>query len=67
MLIQKKKDIEKRLKKRINFNRKLLNRFRTIQFKPSYKKNKSNFVIKNNFTKKFIINDIKQILKKLHK
>ena len=48
----KKKDIEKKLKKRKNFNRKLFNKFKKIQFSSIYKKKKSHFIIKNNFTKK---------------
>jgi len=58
----KKKDIEKRLKKRKNFNRELFNKFRKIQFKSDYKKKKSHFIIKNNFTKKYVNENIKKIL-----
>ena len=59
--------IEKKLKKRANFNLKLYNKFKKIQFSTVYKKKKSNFIIKNNFTKKSVNNDIKSILKKLDK
>ena len=58
----KKGDVEKRLKKRKNFNRKLVNKFRKIQFKSDYKKRKSHFIIKNNFTKKNVNESIKNIL-----
>ena len=58
----KKIEIEKRLKKRLNFNRKLINKFKKIQFSSSYKKKKSNFIIKNNFKKKSINKSIKKIL-----
>mgnify|MGYP001190603386 CR=1 FL=1 len=61
----KKKDIEKQLKKRKNFNRRLINRFKKIQFLPSYKKNKSHFIIKNNFTKKTVSISIKRILNEI--
>ena len=61
----KKSDILKRLKKRKNFNKKLLNKFRKIQLPLDYKKKKSQFIIKNNFTKKSIKNDIKNILKEI--
>ena len=61
----KKIDIEKRLKKRVNFNRKLLNKFKKIQFSSSYKKSKSHFLIKNNFTKKSIKISIGNILKNI--
>ena len=36
----KQQDVEKRLKKRKNFNRKLLNKFKKIQFPSNYKKKK---------------------------
>ena len=55
-------EIEKRLKKRLNYNRKLINKFKKIQFSSSYKKRKSNFIIKNNFKKKSINKSIKKIL-----
>ncbi len=58
-------DIEKKLKKRLNFNRKLYNKFKKIQFSEFYKKKKSNFIIKNNFMKKNVKIKIKNILKKI--
>ena len=58
----KKGDIEKKLKKRKNFNRELVNKFRKIQFKSDYKKRKSHFIIKNNFTKNNVSKSIKNIL-----
>ena len=61
----KKKDIEKRIKKRNNFNRKLLNKFKKIQFNSTYKKKKSHFIIKNNFTKKSVKKDINNILNRI--
>ena len=61
----KKKDIEKRLKKRPNFNRKLINKFKKIQLSTSYKKRKSNFIIKNNFTKKSVNIGVEKILSKI--
>ena len=61
----KKTEIEKRLKKRPNFNRKLINKFKKIQFSPVYKKRKSNFIIKNNFKKKSINTSIKKILSEI--
>ena len=57
-----KKEIEKRLKKRPNFNRKLFNRFKKIQFSSNYKKRKSHFLIKNDFKKQSVKNGIKNIL-----
>ena len=61
----KKAEVEKRLKKRLNFNRKLINKFKKIQFSSSYKKRKSNFIIKNNFKKKSLNKCIKEILDKI--
>ncbi len=61
----KKKDIERKLKKRVNFNQKLVYRFKQIQFLPSYKKKKSHFIIKNDFTKKTVSISIKRILNKI--
>ena len=61
----KKVEIEKRLKKRLNFNRKLINKFKKIQFSSSYKKRRSNFIIKNNFKKKSLNKSIKKILNEI--
>ena len=59
----KKLDILKRLKKRENFNPKLLSKFKNIQLSLDYKINRSQFVIKNNFTNKPVNKSIKKILK----
>ena len=48
----KKLDIEKKLKKRANFNKKIINNFKDIQLSLEYKKKKTHFIIKNNFIKK---------------
>jgi dephospho-CoA kinase len=56
-------DILKRLKKRKNFNPKLLSKFKNIQLSLDYKKKKAQFIIKNNFTKKSVNKSIKKILK----
>ena len=60
-----KKNISKKLKKRKNFNLKLFYKFKKIQLPLAYKKQKSNFIIKNNFTKKGIKKDINKILSKI--
>jgi dephospho-CoA kinase len=57
--------ILQRLKKRKNFNNKLLKKFKNIQYSSVYKKKKSHFIIKNNFTKKSVSDGINNILKKL--
>jgi len=61
----KKSDISKRLRKRRNFNPKLLSKFKNIQLPLDYKEKKSQFVIKNNFTKKSVNKSIKKILKEI--
>ena len=53
----KKKDILKKLKKRKNF--------KNLQLPLDYKKKKSNFIIKNNFSSKSVNIEINNILKKL--
>ena len=63
----KKSSILKRLKKRKNFNQKLLKKFKAIQYSNIYKKKKSQFIIKNDFTKKSVNIEIKNILNKLNK
>ncbi len=61
----KSSDILKRLKKRNNLNKKLVRKFQKIQFSLSYKRKKSNFIIKNDFTKKTIRRAIRYILKEI--
>ena len=61
----KKFSILKNLKKRKNFNKKLLKKFKAIQLPLYYKKKKSHFIIKNNFTKKSVNDGIKGILKEI--
>ena len=61
----KKTEVIKRLKKRNNFNLDLLNKFKRIQLSLSYKKKKSDFIIKNNFNNKSAKKDVKRILKKI--
>jgi len=63
----KKSEIIKRLKKRKNFNLKLFKRFKNIQLPLAYKKKKSHFIIKNDFTNGSIKDSIRIILKKFYK
>ena len=66
VFIQSKKiDILKRLKKRDNFNQRLFKKFKKIQLPLDYKRKRSHFIIKNNFTKKSVNIDIKNILKEI--
>ena len=61
----RKSDILKRLKKRANFNEKLISKFKNIQLSLDYKKKNSKFIIKNNFKKKTVKIAIKNILKEI--
>jgi len=58
-------DIFKRLKKRKNFSLKIYKKFKNIQLSLDYKKKKSLFVIKNNFTNMPVKRSIKKILKEI--
>ena len=61
----KKSEILKRLKKRDNFNFNLYCQFKKIQLPLSYKKKKSDYIIKNNFTNKLVKISVKKILKEI--
>ena len=61
----KKSEIIKRLKKRDNFNLSLYNQFKKIQLPLSYKKRKSDYIIKNNFTNSLVKISVKKILKEI--
>ena len=66
VFVQSKKSmILKNLKKRKNFNQKLFKIFKGIQLPISYKRKRSHFIVKNNFTKKSVDDGIKSILKKI--
>ncbi len=58
-------NISKKLKKRPYFNKILFKKFKKIQLSLDYKKKKSHFILKNNFTKKSVKLGIKNILKKI--
>ena len=61
----RKLDILKRLRKRKNFNARLFSKFQNIQLPSDYKKKKSQFIIKNNFTNKSVKVGIEKILKEI--
>ena len=63
----KKKDINKRLKKRHNFNPKIIKKLRKLQLPLKTKKKKSNFIIKNNFKSMFVKKNVKIIKNKILK
>ena len=63
VFVQSKKSIiDKKLKKRKGYNKKLLDKFKNIQLSLDYKKKKSQFIIKNDFTKKTVKKYVKDIL-----
>ena len=61
----KKKEINKRLKKRLNFNPKILKKFKKLQLPLEIKKKKSNFIIKNNFRNNSIKKNVKRLVKRI--
>ena len=63
----KRTDILRNLKKRKNYNSQTLKKFKKIQFSVNYKKKVSQYIIKNEFTKKSVIFGINKILKKINK
>ena len=58
-------EVKKRLKKRKNYNIILMNQFKKIQLPIEIKKKKSDFIIKNDFTKKSVKRAIRNILDKI--
>ena len=61
----KKKEINKRLRKKPNFNAKTLKKFKKLQLPLEIKKRKSDFIIKNNFRNNSIKKNVKKILEKI--
>ena len=59
--------INKKLKKRKGYNKKLFYRFKNIQLSLNHKKKKSHFIINNDFTKKTVEKYVKHILGKILK
>ena len=63
----KKKEINKRLRKRYNFNEKVFEKLKKLQLPLETKKKKSNFIIKNNFKSMFVKKNVKIIKNKILK
>ena len=51
IFVQAKKRHNEKIEKRDNFNLKIIKKFKKIQLSLDYKKKKSNFIIKNNFSR----------------
>ena len=60
-----KKEIQKRLKKRANYNPVILNKLKKIQLPLEIKKKKSKFLIKNNFKSFYVRKNVKVIKSKI--
>ena len=61
----KKKDILKRLKKRKNYDKRIIENLRKSQLPLEFKRKKSNYVIKNDFKKLNLKKRVKIIKKKI--
>ena len=61
----KKKDINKRLKLRLNYNLKIIKELKKLQLPIELKKKKSNFIIKNNFKRSLLKKSVKVIKNKI--
>ena len=61
----KKKDINKRLKLRLNYNLKIIKKLKKLQLPIELKKKKSNFIIKNNFKRSSLKKSVKIIKNKI--
>ena len=60
-----KKEIRKRLKKRVNYNPKLFYKLKKLQLSLEIKKRKSHFIIKNNFKNSYIKKRVKMLKNKI--
>jgi len=60
-----KKEINKRFKKKLNISPKIIKKFKKLQLPVELKKQRSDFVIKNNFKNNFVKKNVKKILEKI--
>ena len=63
----KKRDIDKKLKERKNYNKDILKKLAKAQLPLEIKRKKAHYIIKNNFKKKTLIKNVKILLKKILK
>ena len=61
----RKKEINKRLRKRKDFNNKILKKFNKLQLPLEFKKKRSHYTIKNNFKIKPVKKSVKKVLEKI--
>ena len=64
-LKNKKKNVDKKLKKRKNFNQKLLNILRKSQLTLKQKKNRSNYILVNNYNSAIMKKKVKILKTKI--
>ena len=60
-----KKEINKRLKKKLNRNPKIIEKFKKLQLPVDVKKRKSDYIIKNNFKNNYIKKNVKKTIEKI--
>ena len=61
----KQKEINRRLKRRSNFNLQIVEKFKKLQLPVERKKRKSDFIIKNNFSNNSIKKNVKKVKEKI--
>ena len=61
----KKKEINKRLRKRYNFNEKVFKKLKKLQLSLEIKKSKSDFIVKNNFKSLSVKKNVKMLKNKI--
>ena len=61
----KKREINKRLKRRANFNLKIMKKFKKFKLPLETKKKKSDFIIKNNFKNNSIKKNVKILIERV--
>ena len=61
----KKREIDKRIKKRNNYNEKIIRKFKKLQLPVELKKKKADYIINNNFRVNDVKKSVKNILKKI--
>ena len=61
----KKKEVNKRLKKRHNFNLEVVKKLKKLQLSVEIKKKKANYIIKNNFKNNYVKKNVKLLVNKI--
>ena len=61
----KKKEMQRRLRKRLNYNPKIIYKLKKLQLPLEFKKRKSDFIVKNNFKSSSIIKNVKVLKNKI--